>query len=131
MIPLTDAIHADAPKKRLIVPISTERLNVDRESVLSAEFKGRVPSEDTQTGYIKFRPSGPVETEGDPLYKMLQCIVTEFDYAPDLSQAWHDRIPVVLNHQVSGTLRVYMKNYKHEVEGVIGSTVTRLPEGDS
>jgi hypothetical protein len=118
-IPLSDTIHIG--NHRLILDVSAERINADRDSRFQVAFVGNVPNETPEEGYIEIRPGGRVLAEDDPLFGMQKCVVTYFEYEPDEENGWHPRIPVVIEHRVLNSLRIYIKEYKSQENELVAT----------
>lgn len=119
VIPLTNTIHVDPDGHRLIVPITADKLNAERQSLLYAEFRSEVEEGNEEDAYIEFQPSGQVRGADDPLKGMQKCRVTIFDWPPIYQEDWHDSILDAIQKRIADSVRVYMKNYKQKHKTIV------------
>lgn len=120
VIPLANTIHADPNGQRLIVPpITADKLNAERESLLSAKFISVVEEGIEEDVYIEFQPSGQVRGADDPLKGMQKFLVTLFDWDPIYHKDWHVLIPDAINKRIDDNVRVYMKDYKQKHKMIV------------
>lgn len=104
--------------RRLEVPLKARKLKAGNGTRLAVEFRSKVPATDAEAaeaeakqGSLKLEKDGET-IDGDA--GLLRCVVRYFNFPPDESPAWHDRIPQVCEHVVAGTLKVFMLDYRFD-----------------
>ena len=123
-ISLTRDVNVITPDKRLIIPISATALRMRDGTILLVKFISNIPqSGGPKDGIIRVEKDGMSYV--DPYRGYVRAVILLFNYPPVRVEGWHDRVPIVLQHKVADTLKVFMEKYSPDPNpGTRGSLVT-------